>query len=97
MLMVLQASQISAEEVPACNLARSMRFPKATPDDAAGDSAKEIEEAAVMDALFDEGQMQVHRRFARCRSTGLPGPARSCVPIVAPRSRVLRTSAALRR
>jgi len=36
MLMVLQASQISAEVMPVCSLAISMRFPKAMPDEVAG-------------------------------------------------------------
>ena len=54
--MVLQASQISAE-VPACNLARSIRLPKAMLEEGSLVSATNTA-AAVSDALLNEGELQ---------------------------------------
>lgn len=53
MLMVLQASQISAADVPARNLTRSIRLPKAMPEEALG--ASPIKTAGNdIDALLNE-------------------------------------------
>jgi hypothetical protein len=54
LLMVLQAWQISAPVSPVCNLATSMRLPKAIPDALVAGSTKEAG-MVVMDALLDEG------------------------------------------
>ena len=86
--MVLQASQISAELLPVCTLARSMRLPKAT-DEEVPASAKDM---VVMGTPHEKRTLRSCNRDAVPRSL-LPWSVPGFFPTVAPRRRASRISA----